>query len=340
MNPIIALIALETAGQAPEWVRLLPLGEVTLGDGREGFTVDEAALAAIAAGFRERGLDLVVDYEHQSLSGEKAPAAGWIKELEARGDGLWMRVEWTETARRHITSKEYRYFSPVLRIEPETRRPVRLLHGALTNTPAMNDLLPLAAKLAILRPAAACAAGYSFQEENVMKKQLMELLGITGEQPDEEILSLADARLKLAGALQEIGEILGLPAAEATTAKIKGAILALKQGQDALARVQTELAGLKSDLAARDAQALVDEALKAGKVTPAQKDWALKYAREDAEGFKTFVAQAPKVVPVNEGLKSTGTGGNKGAGGLSENEQIICTQLLIKPEEFLAAKAG
>jgi phage I-like protein len=67
------------AGEAPGWVRLLPLGEVPLGDEREPLWVDREALAAMVAHFEARGLDLVVDYEHQTLSGQKAPAAGWIK---------------------------------------------------------------------------------------------------------------------------------------------------------------------------------------------------------------------------------------------------------------------
>jgi phage I-like protein len=83
---------------------------------------------------------VVVDYEHQTLSGHKAPAAGWIKELTARDDGLWARVAWTDAARGHLAAREYRYFSPVLRLEPETRRPLALLHAALTNTPAINGL--------------------------------------------------------------------------------------------------------------------------------------------------------------------------------------------------------
>jgi len=35
----------------------------------------------MVAHYEERGLDLVVDYEHQTLSGHKAPAAGWIREF-------------------------------------------------------------------------------------------------------------------------------------------------------------------------------------------------------------------------------------------------------------------
>ncbi len=72
----------------PAWIRVLPLGQVELVDDREPFKVDEQALMAMVAAFQSRGVDLVIDYEHQSLQGERAPAAGWIKGLEARPDGL------------------------------------------------------------------------------------------------------------------------------------------------------------------------------------------------------------------------------------------------------------
>ena len=129
----------------PEWIRVLPRGAVELSDHREPFMVDEASLMSMAADFRSRGVDLVIDYEHQSLQGERAPAAGWIKELEARGDGLWARVDWTQQARDYLEKKEYRYFSPVLRMDPETRRPIALMHMGLTNVPAIKHLLPLVA---------------------------------------------------------------------------------------------------------------------------------------------------------------------------------------------------
>ena len=143
----------------PEWIRVLPRGTVELSDHREPFQVDEASLMSMAADFRSRGVDLVIDYEHQSLQGERAPAAGWIKDLEARGDGLWARVEWTQQARDYLEKKEYRYFSPVLRLDPDTRRPLALMHVGLTNVPAIKHLPPLVARWGKSRPLEGMAAG-------------------------------------------------------------------------------------------------------------------------------------------------------------------------------------
>lgn len=411
------LMLVASDGKLPEWIRLLPLGEVNLADGRESFTVDAASLEQIVAAFRTRGIDMVVDYEHESLAGGRAPAAGWIKELQARDDGLWGRVDWTPAASEYLKNKEYRYFSPVLRLDPETRKPLALLHMGLTNVPAINHLTPLVAKAEAFADARAQqearakkygigvkegsnvgkpgewsqvpdeqfadpvnyrypmpdhdqtkaawsywnqaknqaqytpaergiiekriksrakAVGMQIQEAKPMKEQLMKLLGITGEQPDEEILALADTRVKQAAALPEIAQALGLKP-EATVSEITGTVLALKQGQEHFTTLQAEVAALKAENAKTKAAAAVEEALKAGKMTPAQVDWAMEYAGRDLEGFKVFVEKSPKIVPVGEEFRIAGQSA-AGPEGLTPDELAVCKQLNLTPEAFKAQR--
>lgn len=137
-------LVLAARGQAPEWIKLLPLGKLELRDGRQGLEVAPEDLDAIIRKFRADGVDLVVDYEHQSLSGVKAPAAGWIKDLAARSDGLYARVDWTLPARQHIEGEEYRYYSPAVLHDP-TRHPHTLKSVGLVNDPAIKGLAPLLA---------------------------------------------------------------------------------------------------------------------------------------------------------------------------------------------------
>jgi phage I-like protein len=297
-------------GKLPEWIRLLPLGEVDLVDGRESFTVDRTAMETIVQGFTARGIDLVIDYEHQSLGPERAPAAGWIKELQAREDGLWGRVDWTPQGGEYLKNREYRYFSPVLRLDPETRRPTALLHMGLTNVPAINRLAPLVAKA---KTEIQAAKAQKQEAANAMIEKMRQLLGLSGEQGEGEILALAKQRFKLAdtaSSLPEIALAVGLED-NATPAQIKGAVLALKQGAEQLGTLQGEVAALKAESALGKARGAVDEALKAGKLTPTQQEWAMEYAGRDLEGFKVFVAKAPQVVPVGEAFKlakETGAG--------------------------------
>jgi phage I-like protein len=327
----------------PEWIRVLPRGTVELSDHREPFLVDEASLLAMAAEFRSRGVDLVIDYEHQSLQGERAPAAGWIKELEARSDGLWAHVDWTQAARDYLEKKEYRYFSPVLRLDPETRKPVALMHVGLTNVPAIKHLPPLVARWGgkdpapqATRPAEAAVRALagkmdSGKEKEKMVEQLKRLMGL---QPEAEAGVVCGKTLE---AFRDLAVTLDLPG-EVSMAQLKGAVEALKAG--AARRLETEeaLQALKIRLAGETADRLVGEALKAGKVSPAQRGWALEYCRRDPEGFQTYAARAPKLVPTGEELQLLKEDHHDETGLLPE-ELAVCRSLNVSPEAYMKAKA-
>ena len=87
--------------------------------------------------------------------------------------------------------------------------------------------------------------------------------------------------------------MLGLKA-DAKTEDVAASIMALKAGAP---DTQAELLALKQRMQERDADEEVQKALKAGKITAAQSDWARSYALKDMEGFKGFVDKAPVVVP-------------------------------------------
>lgn len=294
----------------PEWIRVLPRGWVSLADGRPGFEVDQEAITEIINNFAARGLDMVIDYEHQSLEGGQAPAAGWIKALEGRADGLWARVEWTAKGREYLQNREYRYFSPVLALDHETRKPVALLQVGLTNTPAMNHLPPLVAKCGgssnqgeMVGAGLACPyqpmqeirpdAWVSREDVGKMKEQLQE----SG--PVEATRRVAPAETL---DKKEILRALGLSEG-ASRSETLATIAAFKSGADSVSTLEKVVAQLKAELAARDAQELVELALKTGKVTPAQQEWAVEFARQDPEGFKIFLAKAPRIVPIGNHLE-------------------------------------
>lgn len=397
-------IALSAEPQAPEWIRLLPLGEVRLVDGRGPWRLDEAGAAAILAAWAERQTDLVIDYEHQSLTGQEAPAAGWIKDLKLAEDGLWVRVEWTARARRYIAEREYRYFSPVVEIGEEGRI-VGLVNAALTNTPAMAEVPALAAKATeadraaqaerarrygigikegghVTKPAewaevpdamfadpvnyrypchtpenARAAWSYWHQEgnrrqyteaeqqiitkriitlaknqgitlaEENMKEKLVQLLRLTPEAGEEAILA---AVAQMGDLVHELGKVLDLE--QPTPGKVKGAVLALKAGQDRLGVVEQELQALKAAQQQERARREVEAAVQAGKLTPAQREWALSYATSDPEGFAAYVAAAPVVVPVGP---PAGAAPVQGSGGLSAAELAMCKAVGITAEQFM-----
>ncbi|MGP3725637.1 phage protease [Cereibacter sphaeroides] len=124
------------ATPGPQWVHLLPGGLIRGRDGRQ-FVLDKPD-AVIAASLD--GADLPIDYEHQMddpaarLASAEVPAAGWIKRLELRADGIWGLVDWTEKAQNMIAAREYRYLSPVFHHQRDGRI-VRLIGAGLVHRP-------------------------------------------------------------------------------------------------------------------------------------------------------------------------------------------------------------
>jgi phage I-like protein len=322
----------------PAWILVLPAGRVELVDRPDPLQLDAKSLAALVTAFRSRGVDLVIDYEHQSLQGQQAPAAGWIKDLEARGDGLWARVEWTPQAQEYLRNREYRYFSPVLQLDPETRKPQALLQVGLTNVPAIKRLPPLVAKQGAGTPPEATEAvavpRQVAQEEKTGKgsevQKLKMIMGLPPEAADQVVWA------KVLEVCQNLAAILKLPG-EATAAQILEAAKALQLDADRLPGVEEELRQLKSQTAADNTTQAVEAAMKAGKIAPAQKSWALEYYRQDPGGFQTFVARAPQLVPTRMELKLLQD--VQVPGQLQPEELALCRSLNLPPEQYLQAKA-
>jgi phage I-like protein len=129
---------------APDEFVIFPLGQVT-GTCMEPFTVNKFSVESIRANHRTKGADTVIDYEHQTLTGGVAPAAGWIKDFYLKDNGLACRADWTEKAKEFLKNREYRYFSPVVGLDKD-RNLVSIQSVALTNLPRGNNLAPLVMK--------------------------------------------------------------------------------------------------------------------------------------------------------------------------------------------------
>ena len=104
----------------PTEIKILPLGRVHSQKG--DFNVDDESFELIRKQFKDRKLDLVIDYEHQTLSDVQAPAGGWIKDLYKGEDAIIAKVEWTPKAAEYLKNKEYRYLSPVVLVDEICQR--------------------------------------------------------------------------------------------------------------------------------------------------------------------------------------------------------------------------
>ena len=291
----------------PEVIRVLPKGHVssTKGD----FEVDDRDIAGIIRQFKARRLDLVIDYEHQTLNDVQAPAAGWIKDLYPGEDALMARVEWTQKGREYIANKEYRYLSPVVLVKKADQHAAVFHSAALTNTPAITGMFAIINSDAL-----------SIEEEEEPRMELsalIELLGLEEGTAEEDVLKRIKELTQQAAeegqggqegkegpakegtqlvANKTVLDLLGLPE-DARTEDVTARIMAFKAGDSVL---QRRVAELEKQAASQKAEELVGLAMKDGKLSPAQKEWAVAYALSDPKGFAKFVEKAPVVVPMGK----------------------------------------
>ena len=128
------------------WIQAMPLGKYTHPIyGVIELTAERIARFADNVNKKVRGQDLDIDYDHKAKTDE---AAGWVVKADARNDGLWLLVSWTEKARQLIKDRAYRYFSPEFTDSwkhpksGETFTDV-LAGGGITNRPFLKDIVPI-----------------------------------------------------------------------------------------------------------------------------------------------------------------------------------------------------
>ena len=155
---------------APEYIRVLPLGYVSSEKG--DFLVDNESFHMMKEHMKHRAIDIVIDYEHQTLSDVQAPASGWIKDLTFKADGIYAKVEWTERAKKYLTNGEYRYLSPVILVRNRDKKAIQLHSVALTNTPAINGMTPIVN--AIDLEVTECTP-----KEDLMQKHILQMMNLT-----------------------------------------------------------------------------------------------------------------------------------------------------------------
>jgi len=320
-----AYLILKQIEGAPGEFQALPFGKVEI-EGEEDAFVDEEAMDAIIAEFERRGNDIVIDYEHQTLTGEEAPAAGWLRKFVKKGqEGLWAVVEWTEKAKDYLTKKEYRYFSPVFWVRESDRKVVSIENIALTNFPKINNLHPIMAKINSDLSRASRSNDFNNlnnpaheereQKEGMMLEKLKKLFKLAADADEAKVVGAVEAvvakntELEKAKkgsaevvACKEVLEALTLKE-DATKEAVITAIGGLKSTDTAAQVLSQQVATLTKEIAKMKQDDLVEVALLEGKTSPDELDkWARDLALKSPEQFKLIVLSRPKgsVVPVSD----------------------------------------
>ena len=268
-------------------------------------------------------------------------AYGWIKDIEARHDGLALSVDWSEPGQVLVANAHYKFFSPNFFARKTGRRkdgmevaePVWLKSCGLTNEPNW-PVYPLA------------------NEDNnkggsmELLQRLIAILGLEGGATEDDVVS---AFAKLVEAARKIKEAVeakwdaedaareALPNEMPIDEAIGKVLVLVGDGELALANetsarteLETALAGEKeARTAAEEALKaerkerivlLVNEAVASGKILPATKEQWLKDLEEDFDVKLEVLANA---LPALKTKPKTDDLGPRGAQAQSNQDKIL-----------------
>lgn len=329
----MAQIDLPQGAEVPEWVHLLPAaqGEIRTFDGRGPYRVTNPA-AIIAASFSADPRDqngLIIDENHSSMLGAplglSSPARGKIVAMEARADGVWGKVDWSETGRTLLAERAYRGISPVV-IHDKSGAIVRIKNAALVNYPNLRELTALNQETSM-----------SFMA------QLAERLGLPANSTEAAVLAAIPAAATataLQSAMSEIGLALGVEggdgaailAAARSQSRAQPAELVAMQAE--MASMATELNTLKTAGKRKAAETFVDGAIaqvRAG-VKP-QRDRFIAMHMADPTATEELIAGLPSLGAGAGAAAPTSAGGEIVS--LNAEQIAVARQLGVSEDAYL-----
>jgi phage I-like protein len=314
---------------------------------------------------REPNRAFVVDYEHQTLTGERAPAAGWFNDLRAitrNGKRVARAIieKWTPTAAKMILDGEYRYDSPVFGqnvIDKGTGKfeQCMLVNLGLTNEPFLKNIMPIAASQFFET---------TKRKDTTMQdllKKLRAFLGLQDSDGEDTIAAKmteffttlktamsATAEIAAKDVIAYLGTNKDAIAAKAdlikaicakdggTIEEAKAFYVTLKAQAEQAVALRTELRQLKDASFTKDFNAIIDKNFTAGKILPVQKndanwmDIQKASALKDIAAFNAFWEKQPMIGPVQK-LPTDG-GGMVAAKGITQEDLEIGAKLNVSKE--------
>ncbi|MBV7262569.1 peptidase [Photobacterium sp. WH24] len=296
-------------GDLPQWLKLLPAGEMTGHDGRRFVNAfPETVLQFFTADGRDIALDIEHATEIKGPAGEPAPAQGWFNTLEIRNGEIWGKIDFNADGSKLISGKNYRYISPAFYHDAHGNI-LGISSVGLTNKPNL-DLPALNQEQTLMKLSAAIAAALSLNAETATDVEAV--TAIEQLKNDKQLALNRAANPDLAKFVPKETHDLALNRAQTAEQKL-------------------------ADIADAEINALVDGAIKAGKIAPANKDMYLATCRAEGgrEQFEAFIKTAPVIASTeSRHEKKPGADGNK----LTDGELAMCRSLGLTQEQYLAAK--
>lgn len=300
----------------PERIILLPGDREIVGrDGRRWRNSNPGGIVTFLLAQKR---DLVMDFEHateiKAPEGDSAPAAAWLNDFSLDADGAVSAAVsyWTPTGEKAVKNREYRYISPVILYQKDTGEIKGITSIALTNRP--NLYMP----------------ALNHQQEEATMKNLLKLLGLAEDATEDAAINAVS---KLQNDLQtatnrEVTPDLAkfVPRGDYDQMQTRAVNAEQKLADDAREKLETEI------------NSEIDTALKAGKISPASKDFyrAMCKSEDGLQQFREFLKTAPVIAePSGLDKKPLGEGQDKA---LNAEEQQIIDNMGISREDYLAAE--
>lgn len=305
------------------WVHLLPSGTFDGVDGRGPYVADDPEAIVQASRRRAGRRKMVVDYEHATdlirekpqAVGEPIPAAGWIVGMQARPDGVWGLVEWTERAAEMIARREYRYLSPVFTLDRGTGVVGAILRAGLTHTPNLDQLTALA----------------SAEEDTMDDKTRADILALLGLDPEAD-----DAALL--AAIRDLAEKTAEPDKHGARPD-PARWVPIGDFQRAVAEANK----LRQGVSRQAAEDKVGADIRRGAILPWMKDWAVELCTTNVPAYDRFVSGVGTGFTALLGrmINTTPTERNA-AGGMADDDTVraVAQRLGLSEDEITAALRG
>lgn len=283
------------------WLPMIPSGVFS---GRDGRTWNNNQPDIVVSTLDQK---IPFDIEHatETRIGD-TDAVGWILALQNRAGEIWARVEWNAKGREKIDEKKFAFYSPAFEYD-QTGSITALVSAGLTNKP--NLRVPALNREEISMP---------------LPVLLTQALGLSADADEAQALTAINT-------LKSEHQV-ALNRANAGPDLTK--FVPQETYQLAMNRAtasETKLAEYQE----RESSSLVDDAIKAGKVAPANREMYLGLCRTEAgrQQFTSFVSTAPVIASSDPAQQ-----GKQDKPQLAEHELAMCRKLGIKQDEYLAAR--
>jgi len=281
-------------------------GTVKTRDGRT-YRID---VAKLAARFAADGVKIPIDVNHATEilapQGQRADPVGWVIGVDVEGAALCGAVEWADPATAVALLKSYPYVSPAF---PAPKGEAEWLKSiALVASPALGN-----------QPALASASDLDPQEPPTMKTVLT-ALGLAETATEAECLA-AVVTLKTKAD----------PATTVSKAVFDETVVKLSAAT-------TELDALKAGTRKAKVDAVIEGALTAKKILPAQRDHYTALCATDAglASVEALLAASPALL-AGSGLDEKKVPGADDVVKLSAEDLVVMEQLGLTEEAYRAA---